>query len=562
MAAIPIAQAGKLLFKQGVEEVIDQGGRQLTKQVTDTAISKTARNVPTKVPTIEPEIIINSGAELDTSLSNNEFWRTRPKEYKKVIQSVVDQDPTGKAGKNVYKLIDGVNLDDEEAGVALDALYTNKHAQDVSQAAVPAKRAIQAASEGKVVESSKTLLPTISDDLNYLKPDVDYTDELAQWEKNRARAERDMAKADAKNANYSEDLLNRITTIAGLPGQVKKWLKKAGQKAKAGIPFEEGDALYDEMGEFIGSSIEGMNFQELHHELMKAVYSAYVDTAFKLVKAGKGNKMDIINLNRMAQKYGFGMGDFGVEPYPRLSHSWAHSELIKEGTQKSGDALKAQVQAITEQPNMQALAQDFKRSLEELAIPMRRKMDLGNRAYKQLPELDRLKVHQLKTAKDALKDNLKEVMIGEFQQAGLPIPSSGGGVDFFNAFKKAGGKPSQEALELDKAIKLTRKESKALNEKMKSAIGPIVEKDIELDVEEMEQLIDMHFEGITDADTMTREWALKMGSIREAQIKAEQKAAAETYIEPVFENRSKEEWARDLEKLKRGEISIPTTLPK
>ena len=487
----PIAQVGKLLLKQGVEEVVDQGGRQLTKQVTDTAISKTARNVPTKVPTIEPEIIINSGAELDTSLSNNEFWQTRPKEYRNVLKSVVDEDPTGKAGKNVYKLVDGVNLDDEEAGVALDALYTNKHAQDVSQAAVPGRRAIQAASEGKVVEPSKTLLPTVSDDLNYLKPDVDYTDELAQLDKNDAMAVAGMEKALGKpKPNFSEDLLNRRTTIAGLPGQVKKWLKKASQKAKAGIPFEEGDPIFDEMGEFLGSSIENMTFQELHHELMKAVYSAYVDTAMNLVKSGAGNKMDVLNLNHMADSYGFGMGDFGVEAYPRISHSWAHTELIKEGVQKSGDALKAQVKGITELPNMQTLTEDFKRSLEELAIPMRRKMDLGKRAYFQLPEIDRLKVHQLKSAKDNLKDNLKEVMIGEFQQAGLPIPSSGGGVDFFNAFKKAGGKPSQEAIDIDKSIKLTRNELKELNNRMKEEIGPIVEEDVEPDIKTMEAYID------------------------------------------------------------------------
>jgi len=401
-------------------------------------------------------------------------------------------------------------------------------------------------------------LVSVSEDLNYLKEGVDYTDELAQLDKNDAIAVAGMEKALGKpDPKFSEDLLNRRTTIAQIPGQVKKWLKKAEQKWKAGIPFEEGDALTDELGEFLGSSIKDMTFQELHHELMKAVYSAYVDTAMKLAKSGSGNKMDVLNLNHMADSYGFGMGDFGVEPYPRISHSWAHNELIKEGVQKSGQALKDQVQAITELPDMQSLTQSFKQSLEELAVPMRRKMDLGQRAYMKLPQTDRLKVHQLKSAKDNLKDTLKEVMIGEFQQAGLPIPSSGGGVQFLQAFKKAGGKPSQEALELDKAIKLTRKEGKALNKSMKEAIGPIVEKDVNLDVKEMEQLIDQQFEGITEADTMTREFDLKRGSMREASAKAEQKAAAEAYSEPAVEPKTMEEARANMEAIKAGTLHYP-----
>jgi len=400
-------------------------------------------------------------------------------------------------------------------------------------------------------------LVSVSEDLNYLKEGVDYSDELAQLEKNQVKSVKGMETALAKpKPNFSEDLLNRRATIAQIPGQVKKWLKKAGQKAKAGIPFEVGDPVYDELGEFVGSSIEGMTFQELHHELMKSVYSAYVDTAMKLVEAGKGTKMDVINLNHMANSYGFGMGDFGVEAYPRLSHSWSHNELIKEGVQKSGQALKDQVQDITDLPDMQKLTQDFKRSLDELAVPMRRKMDLGKRAYMKLPEADRIKVIQIRKLKDNLKDDLKKVMIGEFQQAGIPIPE-GDGQKIFKAFKKKGGKPSQEAIDLNKAIDLTRKESKELSDRMKESIGPLVEKDVELDVKEMEQLIDQQFEGITDADTMTREFALKRGSIREASAKAEQKAAAEAYSEPAVEPKTMEEARANMEAIKAGTLHYP-----
>ena len=368
----------------------------------------------------------------------------------------------------------------------------------------------------KTAETDKAIEPlvSVSEDLNYLEKGVDYTDELAQLEKNQVKSVKGMETALAKpKPKFSEDLLNRRTTIAQIPGQVKKWLKKAGQKAKAGIPFEVGDPVYDELGEFVGSSIEGMTFQELHHELMKSVYSAYVDTAMKLVEAGKGTKMDVINLNHMANSYGFGMGDFGVEAYPRLSHSWSHNELIKEGVQKSGQALKDQVQDITKLPDMQTLTQDFKRSLEELAVPMRRKMDLGKRAYMQLPEADRIKVIQLRGTKDSLKTNLKELMIGEYQQAGIPIPK-GDGQQIFKAFKKKGGKPSQEAIDLNKAVDLTRKEGVELSDRMKESIGPLVKDDVELDVKTMEKYIDEQVD--LGSDVSKREGAL----MRESYIQS------------------------------------------
>tara|TARA_B100000131_G_C18104573_1_gene607267 strand:+ start:694 stop:2322 length:1629 start_codon:yes stop_codon:yes gene_type:complete len=540
--------------------ILKAGIKALTKKAAPTVL-KEALPTATKVakPLIE-ESLVNSGRALDNSLKDVPFWQNTHPSTKKLIQNQVDLNPDD--GRQMYERILAANADDDEAIGALVTNDTANHIKPKLTEAYENKRILQADVDGKPLpETRDPFAPTISDDLNYLEKGVDYTDELSQWEKNQAKAVSGMETAIGKGKNFSEDLLNRRTTIAQIPGQIKKWLKKASQKAKAGIPFEVGDPLYDEMGEFLGSSIEGMTFQELHHELMKAVYSAYVDTAAKLVQAGKGNNMDILNLNHMAKSYGFGMGDFGVEAYPRISHSWSHTELIKEGVQKSGDELKAQVKGITELSDMQALTQDFKRSLEELAIPMKRKMDLGKRAYMQLPEADRIKVIQLRGTKDALKTDLKELMIGEFQQAGLPVPK-GDGQQIFKAFKKAGGQPSQEAIDLNKAIDLTRKEGTELSNRMKESIGPIVEKDVELDVKEMEELIDMQFEGITDADTMTREWALKMGSIREAKIKADQKLAAEAYDEPVFANRTKEEWARDLEKLKRGEISIPTTLPK
>ncbi len=540
--------------------ILKAGIKALTKKAAPTVL-KEALPTATKVakPLIE-ESLVNSGRALDNSLKDVPFWQNTHPSTKKLIQNQVDLNPDD--GRQMYERILAANADDDEAIGALVTNDTANHIKPKLTEAYENKRILQADVDGKSLpETRDPFAPTISDDLNYLEKGVDYTDELSQWEKNQAKAVSGMETAIGKGKNFSEDLLNRRTTIAQIPGQIKKWLKKASQKAKAGIPFEVGDPLYDEMGEFIGSSIEGMTFQELHHELMKAVYSAYVDTAAKLVQAGKGNNMDILNLNHMAKSYGFGMGDFGVEAYPRISHSWSHTELIKEGVQKSGDELKAQVKGITELSDMQALTQDFQRSLEELAIPMKRKMDLGKRAYMQLPEADRIKVIQLRGTKDALKTDLKELMIGEFQQAGLPVPK-GDGQQIFKAFKKAGGQPSQEAIDLNKAIDLTRKEGTELSNRMKESIGPIVEKDVELDVKEMEELIDMQFEGITDADTMTREWALKMGSIREAKIKADQKLAAEAYDEPVFANRTKEEWARDLEKLKRGEISIPTTLPK
>lgn len=491
--------------------ILKAGIKALTKKAAPTVL-KEALPTATKAakPLIE-ESLVNSGRALDNSLQDIPFWQNTHPSTKKLIQNQVDLNPDD--GRQMYERILAAEAGDDEAIGALVTNDTANHIKPKLTEAYENKRILQADVEGKPLpETRDPFAPTISDDLNYLEKGVDYTDELSQWEKNQAKSVSGMETAIGKGKNFSEDLLNRRATIAQIPGQVKKWLKKASQKAKAGIPFEVGDPLYDEMGEFLGSSIEGMTFQELHHELMKSVYSAYVDTAAKLVQAGKGNKMDILNLNHMAKSYGFGMGDFGVEGYPRLSHSWSHNELIKEGVQKSGDELKAQVKGITELSDMQALTQDFQRSLEELAIPMRRKMDLGKRAYMQLPEADRIKVIQLRGTKDALKTDLKELMIGEFQQAGLPVPK-GDGQQIFKAFKKAGGQPSQEAIDLNKAIDLTRKEGTELSNRMKESIGPIADKDVEIDVETMEKYIDAQMD--LGSDISPREGELMRGSYRQ-----------------------------------------------
>jgi len=490
------------------------------KALTKAAVKETAPTVlkealPVVTKTAKPlieESLVNSGRALDNSLKDVPFWQDTHSSTKKLIQNQVDINPDD--GRQMYERILAADGGDDEAIGALLTNDTANHIKPKLTEITEGKRVLQADVDGTPLpETRDPFAPTVSDDLNYLEKGVDYTDELAQLEKNQAKSVSGMETALAKpKPNFSEDLLNRRTTIAQIPGQIKKWLKKAGQKAKAGIPFEVGDPVYDELGEFVGSSIKGMTFQELHHELMKSVYSAYVDTAMRLVEAGKGTKMDVINLNHMANSYGFGMGDFGVEAYPRLSHSWSHNELIKEGVQKSGQALKDQVQDITDLPDMQKLTQDFKRSLDELAVPMRRKMDLGKRAYMQLPEADRIKVIQSRKLKDSLKDDLKKVMIGEYQQAGIPIPE-GDGQKIFKAFKKKGGKPSQEAIDLDKAIDLTREESKELSDRMKESIGPIVKDDVELDVKTMEKYIDEQID--LGSDIAPREGELMRGSYRQ-----------------------------------------------
>ena len=507
-----MAIAGEVL-EQGFKAGMKAFGKKATKKAATTAVKKTTKAAVTKVaPAVPTKGIEDQITEGLAAWEGTKFGGMSPQEKvaveghwrKQEASNLQPEIGNTNALYNSQEAVDSGALDEFSTGIRGFA--------DVDQKVKVQKAAYDQAS-GKTPFEPKQPSLSVSDDLNYLDKNADYTDELVQLEKNQAKSVQGMETAIAKGKNFSEDLLNRRTTIAQIPGQIKTWLKKASQKAKAGIPFEVGDPEYDKLGEFIGSSIKGMTFQELHHELMKSVYSAYVDTAMKLVQAGKGNKMDVINLNHMANSYGFGMGDFGVEAYPRLSHSWSHNELIKEGVQKSGQALKDQVQDITKLPDMQTLTQDFKRSLEELAVPMRRKMDLGKRAYMQLPEADRIKVIQLRGTKDSLKTNLKELMIGEYQQAGIPIPK-GDGQQIFKAFKKKGGKPSQEAIDLNKAVDLTRKEGVELSDRMKESIGPLVKDDIELDVKTMEKYIDEQVD--LGSDVSKREGAL----MRESYIQA------------------------------------------
>tara|TARA_Y100001963_G_scaffold146910_1_gene222512 strand:+ start:472 stop:2061 length:1590 start_codon:yes stop_codon:yes gene_type:complete len=510
-----VAGATKALVKlagEGVQQAVKSTAKRGTRKAATTVGKKTTQAVAKKVaPAVPLKGIEDQITEAIPTIKATKWG----KELSDIQLTAIEGNLRKAEAMNLQPEIENVRqlLDQpemtEEANQYLDNIRGFGEAQRKGDVQVAARDA----SLGRAPAQPQQPSLSVSDDLNYLDKNADYTDELVQLEKNQAKSVQGMETAIAKGKNFSEDLLNRRTTIAQIPGQIKKWLKKASQKAKAGIPFEVGDPEYDKLGEFIGSSIKGMTFQELHHELMKSVYSAYVDTAMKLVQAGKGTKMDVINLNHMANSYGFGMGDFGVEAYPRLSHSWSHNELIKEGVQKSGQALKDQVQDITKLPDMQTLTQDFKRSLEELAVPMRRKMDLGKRAYMQLPEADRIKVIQLRGTKDSLKTNLKELMIGEYQQAGIPIPK-GDGQQIFKAFKKKGGKPSQEAIDLNKAVDLTRKEGVELSDRMKESIGPLVKDDIELDVKTMEKYIDEQVD--LGSDVSKREGALMRESYSQA----------------------------------------------
>ena len=172
-------------------------------------------------------------------------------------------------------------------------------------------------------------IPTISSELNYIPEGTDLTAAVNTAFKVR--------KSAVKLKPGSENALSRLSSIGPIDSnQVKLWIQDAEKKALAGIPREVGGSLFDETGKYLGEEISGMTFQELHHEAMKKIYASYIDRAWKLVEAGAATPADIINLNYLAKEHGFGLGDWGVEPYNRLAHSMGHTASKNLGIEPTG----------------------------------------------------------------------------------------------------------------------------------------------------------------------------------------------------------------------------------
>ena len=283
----------------------------------------------------------------------------------------------------------------------------------------------------------------------------------------------------------SKDLFSRQMTLGPVNStQVKGWVSDAKAKMKSGLKREGGAETYLDKKGYPRATVENMPFFELHHELIKALYSSYMLQVKALYEAGKATKLDVINFNHLAHEMGgFGMGDYGVVGYPRAVHSDAHAKARKAKIEPTGKALKTKVEEVTNFDNINDLTADFKKSIKEISLPMRRQLNLSQRAYDSIPVWDQQKIFQLYRKRDRLKYDLKDSVLPDFEASGLKPPKKGGGNDLLDELRERGGIPSQRTLEIEQQIIEAQKVAEDYLAEVKSRIGVQEGKDIQMDVQ-------------------------------------------------------------------------------
>ena len=282
----------------------------------------------------------------------------------------------------------------------------------------------------------------------------------------------------------SEDLSSRQMTMGPIDStDVKGWVKSQMGKYKSGLLREGGAGTYLDKKGYPRPTVDDMPFFELHHELMKSLYSSYMLQVKALYQAGSITKLDVINFNHLAKESGgFGMGDYGVVGYPRAVHQRGHSVLRLDKIEPTGKALTGKVETITKFDNINDLTADFQKSLQEISLPMRRQLNLSQRAYDAIPVWDQKKIFQLFRVRDNFKKGLKDSVLPDFEASGIKPPSKGGGVDLLEALRKKGGTPSQRTLEIENKVNEARKTAQDYLEEVKGRIAEQEGKDIEMDL--------------------------------------------------------------------------------
>tara|TARA_R100000152_G_C6757195_1_gene180995 strand:+ start:110 stop:1417 length:1308 start_codon:yes stop_codon:yes gene_type:complete len=413
---------------------------------------------------------------------------------------------TYSAGRNILRRI---------AGEAQDAVTDSKV---VGQTVNQIKGFVDNAA-GKTKTPTSRIKPSAA--INHIPEGTDMGPPISGARETRTEFLDKLAEAGGKMDDNRKSMQGNIGPIGD---QVKKYNQSASGKAALAVsgemPFEVGGVKVKEevlksgkIKKSVESEIPYMSYQELHHELMKALYSNYVEQAWKLIDdpLNPANEADIVNLNYLAKKYGFGFGDWGVVSYPRIAHQKAHDVLKAMKIQPTGQGLKDAVEAIGEFKNIDDLMGGFEKSLNEIAVPMRRQMELHNRAYGQFAEVDRINVIRFRKQKDVLKKKLLNVMQGALTAEGVEFPSKGvNGKTLLQLYTDSGLKPTKEMLDLDESIKAFRGKTKELESRMKKSLDPMIKKDIELDIDLMARIIED--QGQTPVDIPSRELQLMRDS--------------------------------------------------
>ena len=150
--------------------------------------------------------------------------------------------------------------------------------------------------------------------------------------------------------------------------------------------------------------IKGVSAMPFHHELIKDYFSSYVETARRI-----GNPEDVINLDRIAKKYGFGLGDYAEagKYRPKIAHDMGHDWALKEGIQPDargfGPDLATEKARISKYTDIKELTEDFENAIKEIGIPMRDEMDSLADAYGRIEHKKVVEFFNLKKERGLLR---------------------------------------------------------------------------------------------------------------------------------------------------------------
>ena len=400
MAGALIKPLIKHAFKQGTEEVLQQGAKRTLKQGAGEVLQQGAEQVVKQVPSTP--LAVNLGE----ALADSTKWNATPNPMRKVYQQMSDAGD----GEVIEREFRGFDAGDEDSIIALQNRFSGEMINQKVNKAVDGKRTIQAAAEGRVLEAPDEP-NNIIDNLRVSKENfAPGVEKATQSEVSEAmRIHEDFKALQKPGKKLGEKELSIGSTIGQIPGQQKSFnlteLEKAETVSRAvgetnikEIPGKRG------VRREISSEIENIPYKELHHIFGKAPGEKLISNVWRLIDEGKASVEDLINLNRWAKHYSVGMGDFGAEAVNRVPHSRTHSRSRAFKREMSAKEIKA----IPEFDNIDDLTSYFRETLETRTISMRGELDIQQGIYDLLPEKTRIAVEQLKVAKEKASRKLTD----------------------------------------------------------------------------------------------------------------------------------------------------------
>ena len=222
----------------------------------------------------------------------------------------------------------------------------------------------------------------------------------------------------ARKMKPSDSKTSALSTVGGQ--REYKWNRQ--QKIEQGVPLDS-------------PGIEGSVTKTGHHDFQKELSKTFIEKAFELVENGKATYADIINLEELAKQKGLaGLGDSGIQWLYEVPHNKAHNQLLQEGIQPtpgippltsdmSAAALKSEAKKIKDPgevitypgpslgvlqenilkiDNIQDLVTEFTGTIDDIMLPMQKRMLELDDAYEAVP--NRGELQQAYIDRDKLKD--------------------------------------------------------------------------------------------------------------------------------------------------------------